>query len=135
MGLAERRAVEEFKDKQFPALKQEIDQAAGFDVPLEVQWDTLAAEGYSHLYADAFPKVYFVPLRDAVKAIAVDQMGKDALKGGLKKVLVANTKEGFSCSSFSFEGGTLTIDHQPCSNIDDVGERTTGIQKMLEEKL
>lgn len=135
MGLAERRAIQEFKDKSYPSLKKEIDQAAGFEVPVEVQWDTLAVEGLSHLTEESFPKVFFTPVRDALKAITIDDMGKNALKSGLKKIVVANTKESYGASGFSFEGGTLTLDHLPYTNVDDVGERTQAIQEMLEKNL
>lgn len=43
MGLAERRAVEQFKTEIYPRLKSEVDEAAGFDV----NWNSLAADDYS----------------------------------------------------------------------------------------
>jgi hypothetical protein len=135
MGLLERRALEEFQKSVFPKLKSDIDASAGFPVSMEVKWETLAADGYAHLYNEAFPKIYFEPLVLAFKKIAVDQMGKDALKAGLKMVLIANTKGAFSPNGFSFEEGVLNLDHEPCSNIDDVNQRAEGIQKLLESKL
>src|SRR3954462_2343928 len=76
MGLAERRAAKEFETKRFPQLKKDIDDAAGFEVPVTVAWDTLAKEGEAHLYDDCWPKVYFQPLVAAFKGITIDDMGK-----------------------------------------------------------
>lgn len=38
MGLKERRFTQEFIANSFPALQNEINQAAGFSVPLEISW-------------------------------------------------------------------------------------------------
>lgn len=136
MGLAERRAVKDFQDKQYPELKRALDAAAGFGVEVEVNWDTLAQDEMSHLYAEAFPKVYFKPIIDAFQTICADQMGKDALKGALKKVVICNTSGYWSPEgAIKFEGGTLKIDHEPCSNIDYIEERTKHIVSLLEKSL
>ncbi|MBA3707892.1 MAG: hypothetical protein H0W83_03615 [Planctomycetes bacterium] len=73
MGLAERRASMQFQSEQFPKLKKEVDVAAGFEVPLEVDWDTLPTDGETHLYNDSWTRVYFHPLRDAFKDICIDK--------------------------------------------------------------
>lgn len=78
MGLAERRAVEQFKNDEWPGWKAQIDQAAGFEIPVDVAWDQLAVEDYAHSYASFFPKVYFEPLIEALNAITVDDLGKSA---------------------------------------------------------
>ena len=135
MGLTEKRAVQQFKDSKFPSLKKEIDQAAGFEVPVEVKWDTLAADGYSHLYDECFPKVYFTPLCEAFKEITKDQMGKDALKGSLKKIVLANTKETYDSSGSTFDNGVLEINLQPCTNVDEIDSRKQWIQELVESKL
>jgi len=61
MGLAERRGAEQFKSNDYPGWKSRIDEAAGFEVPVEVAWDELAVAGYAGSYAEFFPKVYFQP--------------------------------------------------------------------------
>jgi hypothetical protein len=135
MGLNERRAVEEFKTNHFPAFKKQVDQAAGFEVPMTVEWTTLAADGYSHLYNETYPKIFFEPLIAALKAVCSDQMGKDAVKGGLKKIVIHNSGGNSGPTGFSFESGTLTLDHLPCTNVDDVSARTDGIKTLLENGL
>ena len=41
MGLTERRAIKAFQENKYPKLKAEMDTAAGFDVPVVVDWDTI----------------------------------------------------------------------------------------------
>ena len=135
MGLAERRAVKEFEDKVFPERKKQVDAVEGFSVLIDGKWDTLAVQGYSHLYKEAFPKVYFTPLVNALKTVCVDEMGKESLKAGLKKVVIANTKGNYYGSGFTFEGGILNLNHEPCSNIDNIDERSQANQEMLEKRL
>jgi hypothetical protein len=135
MGLSERRAVKQFQDSKFADLKKELDEAAGFDVPVEVQWDSLAKDGYAHMYEDAFTKVYFAPLRAALKAVAVDDLGRQALREGLKKVVLCSVKGSYGDDAVEFAGGVLTIDHDPVSNIDYVGDRADLIQRKLEAAL
>ncbi|XXF76229.1 hypothetical protein P2318_24665 [Myxococcaceae bacterium GXIMD 01537] len=136
MGLAERRAAKEFETKRFPQFKREIDEAAGFEVPVTVAWDTLSVEGESHLYDDCWPRVYFAPLVEALKGITFDDMGKEALKAGLKKVEIQNRGDIYSADRIaSFEGGTLLLDHLPHTNVDDVADRAKGIRTLLESKL
>jgi hypothetical protein len=135
VGLSERRAIKEFQDTLFPEIQKQVKEAAGFDVPLEVDWETLALQGSSHLYLESFPKVYFTPLVKALSEVTRDEMGREALKTGLKKVVIANKTGKYSASGFTFEQGVLTLDHEPCTNVDDITERAEAIQKMLEDAL
>ncbi|NVI98407.1 hypothetical protein HV824_09760 [Myxococcus sp. AM009] len=136
MGLPERRAQKAYETNVFPKQKQLIDEAAHFEVPVEVHWDTLIEDGYSHLFEDAWTKVFFTSVVDAFKAICVDDMGKDALKEKLKKVVIQNTAGNSNGSRVaSFAEGVLTLDHQPFTNIDDLKDRTKNIQKTLEAVL
>jgi len=134
MGLAERRAAKEFEDRMFPALKERVDKAAGFEVIMDVQWQTLAKQEYAHLYGECFPKIYFTPLIDALKSITKDNLGKEALKKGLKRVVVKNVSGNYYGSGFTFDDGVLTLDHD-FANADSVEERRDAIQKLLENAL
>jgi hypothetical protein len=123
--------VKTFQDTLFPKLKQEIDAAAGFSVEIEVDWESLAAPEYGHLYADAFPKVYFQPLINAFKGVAVDDMGKEALKAGLKRVKIKDESSSWP----TFEGGVLTLKFPAVANLDYVDDRRKAIQDILEKNL
>lgn len=136
MGLAERRAMKEFETTHYPPLKQRIDAAAHFEVAVEVKWDTLMGDGYSHLFGEAWPKVYFEPLVKAFENICVDDMGREALREKLKKVVIQNSNSTASGSRVAaFHDGVLTLDHKPFTNMDDVRDRIAGIQKTLEAAL
>lgn len=135
MGLAEKRAVSEFQKNTFPELKAAIEKAAGLKIPVTVQWDTLAEPNHAHLYTEAFTKVYFRPIIDALTQICSDNMGKEAIKVALKKITVCNSGEFHNSSGFTFTNGELKIDHKPVTNISDVGERTKELVKLLETKL
>lgn len=104
-------------------------------MPVEVAWDELAAADYADSYGTFFPQVYFEPMVDALAAITIDEMGRSALRDGLEKVVVRNTDRYSSTSGFSFQGGVLTIDHKPYTNVDYGTERANGLQKLLESGL
>jgi len=135
MGLAEKRIIKEFETNVFPGLKQKIDEAAGFTVPIEVRWETLAKEErYSHQWAGSWSNVYFQPIIDAFKQICVDDMGKEALKGALKRIVVQNTKDSYSSDWATFESGVLTLDYQ-FANVDAVRDRMEKLKTAVEKAL
>jgi hypothetical protein len=131
MGLAERRAVKAFSEGTYPQLKQDIDTAAGFNVAMDINWDSLATDDYAHLYEDAFPKVYFRPLLEAIKAIGIDDLGKEALQSGLKKVVIEDSRS--SCPTF--QSGVLTLPFYAVANLEAWMDRKKDIQKVLEKGL
>jgi hypothetical protein len=136
MGLQERRAVKAFQDDSYQKLTGEINTLAGFPIEFEVNWDTIALDDYSHMYEESFPKVYFTPLINAVKEITLDDMGKEALKESLKKVIIKNEAGNvYGSTAYAFNGGVLTIDHQPFSNIDNITERSEELSKLLMKNL
>lgn len=133
MGIAERKAASHFEETSYPKLKKDIDDAAHFEVRLEVDWNSLAVEGYEHLYEEAWPKVYFTPLIQALKTIAVDDLGREVLRGSLKRVIIRNAEGNYSGASMvHYHDGVLTLDHQPVTNVDSVQERQEAIQRVLE---
>jgi len=134
MGLAERRAALEFQTSTLPGLKKQIDTAAGFDVPLEVDWQNLAQPNDAHLYNEYWTQIYFEPLIRAFQALCADDLGKEALKSGLKKVEITNSGEKSDERAFSFEGGVLKIDHK-LVNVDHLDIRTKKVISLLEQGL
>jgi hypothetical protein len=141
LALPERRAVKEYQEKTLPDLKKQIDAAAGFEVPLEVIWDSIALPGASENYAspDYWTNIYFIPIIDALKAVAVDDDGKKALKEHLKKIVIKLTPDKAPVSNYpnglTFKEGTLTINWTPFSNAGDVAPRGKAIQGVLEAAL
>ena len=133
MGIAERKAASQFEETVYPKLQKEIRDAAHFEVPIEVDWNSLAVEGYEHLYAEAWTKVYFRPLIQAFQALATDALGQEMLRGALQRIVIRNVSGAYSGSSMvSLKDGVLTLDHQPVTNVDSVDERQEAIQNALE---
>ena len=136
MTLAERRVVKEFERDHLPALKTRVEEAAGFPVPLEVQWDTLAVPGESRLYAECWPLVYFEPLTAGLATICRDEMGRQSVKSGLKKIVILNTSGCVYGDCWAhLEDGVLTLDHESLTNSGNIEERIKGLVGVLESGL
>jgi hypothetical protein len=140
LGLADRRALKEYQEKAYPKEKKKINEAAGFDLAVEIDWNSVATpgEGSSYNEADYWTKIYFRPLTAALRAIAVDDIGKTALEEKLKKVVIHCTPDAPAnnySAGLRFEDGTLTIDWRQYTNAGDVNERTEAIQNLLEAEL
>jgi len=140
MGLSERRAIEDFKANNLPGLTSEIEKLAGAPVPIEVRWEQIAYEakefkkGSTH-YNDVWTKLFFTPVIDALTRIGRDPMGKAALAGGIKKIIIENVSRSYSpTSAIKFEAGVITIDHD-YSNVADVKGRTDHLVKLIEAAL
>lgn len=136
MGLLEKRAVKEYQDNKYNALVSEINQIAGYEIEFDVKWDTLAVNDHSHLFEEGFTKVYFMPVINALKEITKDDLGKEALKETLKKIIVKN-EEGISYyeSAYSYSEKVLTIDHEPFTNMDNVSDRSNFLVEFLSSKM
>lgn len=136
MGLKEKRIIQAFQNDLFPALEADINTAAGFTVPLNISWNTLMEDRFSHLYNDTFPKIYFLPLIEAFKAICIDSMGVELLQAGLKEVIIVNENDEHNLErGITFEAGVLKINQSPIINADKVEDRTARITSLLEDKL
>jgi hypothetical protein len=140
-GLNERRAIDTYQKEQYPALQKRIQAAAGFDVPVEVNWNSIALPGDAEYYKqdDYFVKTIFEPIEAALARVAKDDMGKSALKDKLKKISVQYSEAGPSASAYGervkFDGGVLAVNFRPYTNTSDVKDRTDAIVKVLEAGL
>jgi hypothetical protein len=139
-GLAERRAIESYKQEKYPALEKAIQDAAGFAVPVEVAWDQLAQPGDAKYYADDgyFGKTIFEPLAAGLKEVGKDQMGKDALKQKLKSIRVrydSKTSSSNYAGSLKFDGGVLDVNWRPFANTADFKPRVDAVVQVLEKGL
>ena len=136
MGLKEKKITKQFQDEKLPGLKEQIVKAAGFDVPLEVEWDTLFEDRFTHLYMDTYSQIYFEPLIEAFTAITADDLGKEALQESLKKVVIVNRDNHHNPThAYTFKDGVLEVNHCPVSNAPDVARRTKVLTELLENNL
>ena len=145
-GLAERRAIKEYQEKKYPDLKKKIDEAAGFEVKVTVNWDELTVEGQSENYMNDtyFSDIYFYPLIEALKSVTKDEMGKQALKAKLKEVVIKYDSSTAPISNYEegwpFKDGILTINYQPGVNSSgrdssEFKDRVSALTKNLEKGL
>lgn len=141
IGLAERRAITAYRQEKYPAIEQGIQQAAGFPVPVEVEWDQLTLPGDAPYYMrdDYFGKTIFEPLTAALRSITADALGRDALRAKLQRIRIRYDEKTAPASNYpnglSFQGGTLEINWRPYANTGDLGERTQAITQILERNL
>jgi hypothetical protein len=141
LALAERRAVKDYQEKILPELKKKLIEAAGFDVPLEIAWETIAIVGQSESYSspDFWTNIYFVPLTDAFKSITKDDDGKTALKTKLKKIVIKHDPSKAPVSNYpngiTFEEGVLSINWTPYTNANDIEPRAKALLETIEPKL
>ena len=131
MGLMERRKIKELQETTLPERVQEIAEICGKAIPYDVDWDSLAVDDYAEQYDDYLPKVFFKPLIEALKAITFDEMGKEAIQAGLKKVVIRHSGK----RQATFENGLLVLDLAPNSNVDYWEDRRNEWQKILEKGL
>src|SRR5947209_7108596 len=130
MGLNERRKIEELKNVTFPGRVKEIEEICGKAIPYEVDWDSMADDLEALNFID---NISCHRLNMALRVICSDDMGKQAVRDGLKKIKLKNVKEK-SAMKMTFEDGLLEMD---CA----YAQRTDGmfgddaIRKLLVDRL
>lgn len=105
MGLAEKRWVQDRKKNEETSFISDVKTIAQTEVAVEIDW-----EAFSNNLADAQYIVhdsYGIPnLVKALKDITVDDLGKEAIKGGLKKIVIKPAAA--DQAKFTFDGGVVT---------------------------
>jgi hypothetical protein len=105
MGLNERRKIKEFQDVTFPGRVKEIEEICGKAIPYEVDWDSLAEDAEALNFID---NISCHRLNMALRIICQDDMGKQAVQDGLKKIKLKNVKDK-SAMKMTFDGGVLEM--------------------------
>lgn len=111
LSLLERRAVQAYETGPFPDLQRRIHEAAGFEVPLAA----------------------------ALSQVGSDALGKQALRAGLKSIVITYDEATAPPSNYengvTFKDGVLTLNFHPYTNTGDVEPRSAAIRKVLEAGL
>ena len=105
MGLNERRKIAELRDVTFPGRVKEIEEICGKAIPYEVDWDSLADDAEGLNFID---NLSCHRLNMALRTICGDDMGKQAVRDGLKLIKLKNVKDKASMS-MTFDKGTLEM--------------------------
>jgi len=108
MGLNERRKMKELQDDTFPGRVKDIQEICGNAIPYEVDWDSFADDMEALNYVD---NISCHRLNMALRVICQDDMGKAAVRDGLKLVKLKNVKDAKE-KSIAFSGGVLEM-HVP----------------------
>ena len=105
MGITERRKIKDLQHDKLPARVREIEEICGKPIPYEVDWESLSddAEGLHF-----FDNISCHRLNMALRAICLDELGKEAVRNGLNLVKLKNVKEP-SAMHMGFESGVLEM--------------------------
>jgi len=105
MGLNERRKIKELQDVTLPARVKEIEEICGKAIAYEVDWDSLADDVEALNFID---NLSCHRLNMALRTICIDDMGREAVRDGLKKIKLKNVKDK-SAMRMTFENGVLEM--------------------------
>jgi len=48
MGLAQMRIAQEFQNTEFAVWKKQFEEIVGFEIPMEIKWDTMQSDDRSN---------------------------------------------------------------------------------------
>jgi hypothetical protein len=105
MGLEERRKMKELQEVTFPGRVKEIEEICGKAIPYEVDWASLADDMEGLNFID---NISCHRLNMALRTICQDDLGKEAVREGLKQIKLKNVKEK-SQMKLAFDGGVLEM--------------------------
>lgn len=107
MGLQERRLIAELQTHTLPGRSREIEEICGAAVPYEVDWASFEADAQALNFLD---NTACHRINMALRVIALDQMGRDALRDSLKSIRLKNTTP--ELRKLDFGAGVLEL-HAP----------------------
>jgi len=105
MGLNERRKVKELQDTILPGRVKEIEEICGKGIHYDVDWPSIQDDAEALNFMD---NISCHRLNMALRMICIDDMGKEAVREGLKSVKLKNIKDK-AAKALSFESGVLEM--------------------------
>ena len=105
MGLNERRKIKELQETVLPGRVKDIEEICGAPINYEVDWDSLSDDMEALNFMD---NLSCHRLNMALRSICQDEMGKEAVREGLKLVKLKNVKTKEEVS-MTFEKGVLEM--------------------------
>jgi hypothetical protein len=130
VGLAEKRKIKELQEQTFPGRVKEIEEICGAPIPYEVDWESLADDAEALNFID---NISCHRLNMALRTICQDELGKSAVRDGLKQVKLKNVKDK-SAMHIGFQSGVLEMSCAYALRTDGMYSDNE-IRKVLEEKL
>jgi hypothetical protein len=105
MGLNERRKIKELQDVTFPGRVKEIGEICGKAIPYEVDWESLADDAEALNFID---NLSCHRLNMALRTICQDDMGKEAVRKGLRLIKLKNVKDK-AAMKMDFQDGVMEM--------------------------
>jgi hypothetical protein len=105
MGLNERRKMKELQDETFPGRVKEIEEICGAPIPYDVDWDSMANDMEALNFID---NISCHRLNMALRTICRDDLGKGAVRDGLKQIKLKNVPDK-SAMKLDFKDGILEM--------------------------
>jgi len=90
MGLEEKRRIKELQEVTLPERVREIEEICGAAIPYEVDWDSLADDATALNFLD---NLSCHRLNMALRTICLDDLGKEAIRDGLRLVRLRNVPD------------------------------------------
>ncbi len=131
MGLEEKRWAKSKREKDGPAFVAQIQAITGTKAAVDIDWDAFSEnlEEVGYISDDQYG---LNNLLRALTSICGDDLGKDAIKDSLKKVVVKPAKSAET--KFAFEGGIISWNAYFGSKSEGY-IYTDAMKKALESKL
>jgi hypothetical protein len=105
MGLLERQMIRDLSEKTLPERENEITEICGAAARYVVDWDSLANDAEALRFLD---NLSCHRLNMALRTIAIDPLGKEALRDGLKTIKLRNVPEP-GAMKIEFHDGVLEM--------------------------
>ncbi|HZE98837.1 MAG TPA: hypothetical protein VE981_17645 [Planctomycetota bacterium] len=130
MGLNERRKVKELQESILPGRLKEIEEICGKGIPYEIDWPSISDDAEALNFLD---NVSCHRLNMALRMICQDDLGKEAVRDGLKTIKLKNVTDK-AAKKLAFEAGVLTMECAYAKGLD--GAFSDGeIRELLTKKL
>ena len=131
MGLAERRKIKELQDTSFPERTGELTEiSGGGSISYDVDWDSFADDLQALNFLD---NLACHRINMALRVICMDDMGKEAVRDGLKVIKLQNVKTKPEMS-MTFDSGVLDM-HCAYALLSDGIYSDNDIRALLMQKL
>ena len=105
MGLAEKRQLAKVREEIVPQYQKELSEIVGSEIAYDVDWDSFAdnLEALERLEPKALK-----PMNEIFRKIAVDQIGKDAVKESIQTIRLSQGDEA-NIANFTLQDGVLNL--------------------------
>jgi len=118
MGLKQRRAMKDFMENQLPQHLQEIRDIVGYEIEVEIDESSSQIEdNRAHLLEASWADGFMVPLKQALRNVCIDELGKEAMEASVKKIRLFYREfppgRDVDRRKITFDNGVLSINRKP----------------------